>query len=376
MTEKRLFASGLIALFLAFQYSGGALAEHVADLYVTEIPVTGQGSEARSAAIEKALEKVVVKVSGNRKFSGQGGVRKIVGRANSYVQQYSYQMLKTRGNAANNAAGEAAGPDRLLRVRFDEQAVNRQLRQHGIPVWGSSRPSTLVWLGIEQGGRRTLYQPELEQGLRAALEWTASERGLPILFPLMDVEDSSNLQVSDLWGSFEETIRHASDRYLPDVILVGRIRERGANDWTADWSLYQPGEVSNWQTRSSNKQSVAAEGLEASVDRLALRFAPRHVEQGATSLRIRVSGLNNLADFSMVKDYLQSLGLIEQLDLLAAYPESISFIAQVQGGRDALEKGIMLGGVLEAVVPSDEVVSADATSPADMDAESLDFRLR
>jgi hypothetical protein len=376
MTVLRLFIGSLVAIFLVFQPVGSTLAENVPDLYVTEVPVAGQGAKARSAAIKKAFAKVLVKVSGDRDLSRQGGMQKVLGRADSYVRQYSYRMLKPRENAADANAAKQASPDRLLRVSFDEQVVNRQLRQQGIPVWGSARPSTLIWLGIEKRGNRTLYQPENEQGLRNRLQRTARDRGLPIIFPLMDLEDSSNLQVSDLWGGFEERIRHASDRYLPDVILAGRLHRRGNNDWTADWSLYQPGEVSNWQTQASSKQAVAVEGLQRAVDRLAARFAPRYAEQGTTSLRIRVSGLNNLADFAMVKSYLQSLGLIEQLDLLAAHPESISFIARVQGGRDALERGIMLGGVLEPVVSADEVVSADAMSPAAMDAESLDFRLR
>ncbi|MEN8178178.1 MAG: DUF2066 domain-containing protein [Pseudomonadota bacterium] len=372
MTGLRIFAGSLLAVLLLFYSADNALAETVTDLYVAEVPVYGQADKVRRDAIAEAFAIVLVKVSGDRNLSLRGKLSKLVKRANGYVQQYSYRMLE----ATDDGNLEDAGPDRLLRVRFDEQAVNRQLREHGVPVWGSARPSTLVWLGIEKRGRRTLYRPEHNQGLRDVLEQTASARGLPIIFPLMDLEDSSNLQASDIWGSFEEAIRRASDRYLPDVILVGRVRKRGRKDWTADWSLYQPGDVSTWQTRSSSKQAVAAEGLQRTVDSLAMRFAPRYVEQGVTSLRIRVSGMDNLGDYILVKEYLQSLGLIEQLDLLAAYPESISFIAQVQGGRDALEKGIMLGGVLEPVVSSDDVVSADATSPEAMDAESLDFRLR
>lgn len=376
MTGFRIFTGGLLSVMLAFSTFGSALAEKVSGLYVAEIPVLGQGAQARADAIPKAFARVLVKVSGNRNLSLQGDLKKIVKRANSYVRQYSYHMLKSSADLTAGGDSGKPEPDRLLHVRFDEQAVNHQLRKHGVPVWGSARPLTLIWLGIEEQGHRSLYQPELEQGLRRVLEQTASDRGLPILFPLMDIEDRANLQISDLWGSFEESIRNASDRYLPDVILVGRIRERGRNDWAADWSLYQPGEVDTWQTRAASKQAVVAEGLERTVDDLAARFAPRHVEQGISSLRIRVSGLNNLGDYVLVKDYLQTLGLIEQLDLLAAYPDRISFIARVQGGRDALERGILLGGVLEPVVSTDEVVSADATSPDVMDAESLDFRLR
>ncbi|MDJ0806968.1 MAG: DUF2066 domain-containing protein [Gammaproteobacteria bacterium] len=372
------FKQILVSLFAVSGWLGATLhtqAETVTDLYVAEVPVTGQGDKARRVGITKAFGMVLVKVTGERRLPLRGELNKLVTRANSYVQQYSYRFLNA-SEADTDADAETAGPDRLLKVRFDEQAVNRQLRQHGIPVWGSSRPTTLIWLGIEQQGRRTLYRWESAQGLSAVLRQTARARGLPVVFPLMDLEDSSRLQASDVWGSFEEPIRRASDRYLPDVILVGRLRKRGGSDWLGHWSLYQPDAVDSWQSRSSSRHGVAAEGLQQAVDRLAERFAPRYVEQGFSNLRIRVSGLDHLGDYILVQEYLQSLGLIEQLNLLAAHPASISFIARVQGGREALQKGIMLGGVLEPAVSSDAVVRADSTSPQIMDAESLEFRLR
>ncbi len=157
------------------------------------------------------------------------------------------------------------------------------------------------------------------------------------------------MQVSDVWGTFEEAIRRASDRYQPDVILVGRLRQRGSDDWLAEWTLYQPDTVKNWQNRGKTRQSVAAEGLQQVVDRLAARFAPQTVARGDSKLRVRVSGLNHLADYMLVKDYLSSLDTIQSLDVLSASPNEVSFLVRVQGGRETLERGIMLSQVLEAV---------------------------
>ncbi len=224
MTGLRRFSGWIFSVLLVFSMFGSTLAETVSDLYVVEIPVVGQGSKARADAISQAFAQVLIKVSGDRKLSLQGDLKKLIRRANNYVQQYSYRMLESSADLIGHGESGEQAPDRLLRVQFDELAVNQQLRQYGVPVWGSARPLTLIWMGIEEQGHRSLYQPEYHQGLRQVLEQTANDRGLPILFPLMDIEDSSNLQVSDLWGSFEEDIRRASDRYLPDVILVGRIR--------------------------------------------------------------------------------------------------------------------------------------------------------
>lgn len=372
MTGLRMNVCRLLALWLLVILSGVALGEDVPDLYAGETPVVGQGAEERTAAIRDAFAKVLVKVSGDRSLPGKSAMAKELSKATSYVQQYRYRALDT-GQVVQSE--QQLVPDRLLWVQFDEVAVNRLLRNKGVPVWGGARPATLVWLGVEVGGQRSLFQAEMEPDLRQGMDEIARARGLPILFPLMDLEDRASLQVSDVWGAFEQAIRRASDRYLPDVILVGRLRKLGGDDWLADWTLYQPDTVKNWQSRGKSRQGVAAEGLQQMVDNLAARFAPQTVAQGDSNLRIRVSGLHHLADYMLVKDYLTSLDTIQSLDLLAASPNEVSFLVRVQGGRETLERGIMLSRVLEAVGAPDGTLP-DTVSAEEFDAETLNYRLR
>ena len=135
MTGLRQIIAGLCFCTQLFCMAGDALAETVSDLYVAEVPVAGQTDAARSAAVREAFAKVLVKVSGDRDLPLRGKLRDLLSRVNSYVQQYGYRMPETaQGTSAEAAAGNAA-PDRLLRVRFEEQAVNRELRQSGVPVW-------------------------------------------------------------------------------------------------------------------------------------------------------------------------------------------------------------------------------------------------
>ncbi len=366
-----------LILLLLF-WCAGAAAERVSGLYEAAVPVVGQGAEARASAIREAFGQVLIKVSGNRDLLQQEDHAKRLKRAPRYVQQYRYRMLEQPqpDDPPTVVDPENPLPDRLLWVRFDEKAVNRLLREGGVPVWGGTRPSTLVWLTRDAKGRRTLYQPDMEPELATAVTDAADQRGLPVVMPLMDLEDRNALQVSDLWGGFEENIRRASQRYLPDVILAGRLHRQDRRVWSGDWMLYLPDGVEQWQMQGKSDLALAREGVQRAVDLLAARFAPQSASQGVEALRIRVSGMLNLADYVLVKDYLQSLVMIEQLDLLAAGPEQVSFLARVQGGREALERGILLGGVLESMVASDEVVQAEASPPEDFDVQSLDYRLR
>jgi len=346
-------------------------AEPVKDLYVAQVPVQGQGSEARSEAIRQALAQVIVKVSGSRQATGGPQLKKLLARSSRYVEQYRYRLAEGRVGVDKGASG------RLLWVKFDERAVNRLLRSQGLVVWGRVRPSLLLWIGLEEGGHRRLMQPELEPALRSALQRTARQRGVPVLLPLMDLQDRNGLKVSDLWGGFEQEIRRASRRYQPDVILAGHLRQVGRGDWRGDWTLLQPGADRVWSTRGPGKSAAAVAGLQRAVDELAAQYAPRTGNQESLRLRLRISGMRNLADYILVKDYLHSLGMIERLDLLAAEGDHVSFLAQVRDGREPLKRDIMLGGVLEVVKAQDQHPVAGApTEVEQLEGESLELRLR
>jgi hypothetical protein len=345
-------------------------AETVNNLYEAESPVVGQSSEARAKGIRDAFAQVLVKVSGDRGLLSNPDIDRLLARASGIVQQYRYRTLEGDG-----ATTEADKADRLLWVRFDERAVNRLLRQSGVPVWGLTRPSILIWLGEEKGAARRQLSLERQTELKAVLKRAAYDRGLPVVLPLMDVEDRTALPVSDLWGGFENDIRRASQRYLPDVILVGRLRSQGSA-WQGEWSLYLPDRVNRWQTRAVSRNALAAEGLQQAADALALRYAPHQVSDGSTTLRIRIHGLTRLDNYVLVRDYLQSLAMIEQLDLLAVEPETVSFLVRIQGGREVLERGIQLGAVLEPVVMQAPVVVEGGSAPQELEGESLEYRLR
>jgi hypothetical protein len=361
----------LLALLLGSYTS--VRAEAVSNLYEAEVAVSGQGGEARSQGIRKAFASVLVKVSGDSSLLDNPEVGQLLNRGSRLVQQYRYKSLPN----ASEGGGEDL-PDRLLWARFDARAVNRLLRESGVPVWGETRPSMLLWLGQEEGARRSLISPDRDASLKQQLSRTADARGLPLIWPLMDIEDQKAVQVSDLWGGFEENIRRAANRYQPDVVLVGRLSYRGQGSWRGEWILYLPDKINRWQTYAETKTAAAKEGMEQAVDALALRFAPQQVSQGISSLRLRVHGLNQLADYALVQDYLRSLAMIDHVDLLSADPEMVSFLLRVHGGRDALVRGIQLGAVLEPMVMQ---VSPDPDQPefseqTAVDGEGLDYRLR
>lgn len=98
------------------------------------------------------------------------------------------------------------------------------IRDAGLPVWGQRRPDTLLWLATEdENGNRQIIDDGAKGPVSSRLRELAVERGVPVVFPLMDLDDSVNISVFDVWGRFARTLQTASVRYQPDYIVGARL---------------------------------------------------------------------------------------------------------------------------------------------------------
>ncbi|WP_275096731.1 DUF2066 domain-containing protein [Sedimenticola hydrogenitrophicus] len=327
----------LLLLWLCMGYGATAMAGQVTGLYSAEVPVAGQSVEQRTDGIRRAFARMLIKVTGNRTVPQRPELQEDIAQATRYVQQFRYRL----------GAGGASG--RLLTVQFDSAAVQRLLRERRLPVWGGNRPSGLVWLGIESQGQRRVMRPELDAALVNAMTVTADQRGVPLILPLMDLEDQAAVQVADLWGDFEQNIRRASQRYMPDLIVTGRMTQISGRLWRVTWRLYHGDRTTSWGDEGGNLVDLAREGAQHVSDLLAERYAPVGGEANLSRIRLRVSGVTALAQYAGVGRLLQSQSSVVRADMIAVEPDAVIFELQVRGGIQVLEQGLSLGGVIEPV---------------------------
>ena len=121
-----ILAVGCLALI-----SATSQAENVSGLYQVREPVTGQGAEARTAATAKALDTLVLRLTGDPKA----------------VQSPALAELRKDPQQLINQVGTEAGPPESVLVEFDPGSTERALRQAGLALWGS--------LAYQQGLYRT-----------------------------------------------------------------------------------------------------------------------------------------------------------------------------------------------------------------------------
>jgi len=200
--------------------------------------------------------------------------------------------------------------------------VKQYLQDNGLQQWSDLRPSTLIWLAVDEDGQRSL----VNQGLYTdVLVQSGTERGLPFLFPIMDLEDQTKVLFADVWGDFEETVKQGSVRYDADAVVVVRAQKQ-AGSWVTRWTLYYSGLPLHWELSGESLPDLLVKGSDKSVNEIANKsLAEQQVEQVANASssttigpQLLILDVNTLSDYSRVMTYLQSLTHIE-----VVYPSEI-----------------------------------------------------
>ena len=255
--------------FLFFLLPGVLSAAGGEGLYEAARPVADQGEDARGEALREGLAEVLIRVTGDARIAAREGAREVLADPLSLAQQYRYER-------------DSVGPGLRLHMVFDPAALEALLRRHALPVWGRERPETLVWLAVDDGRRRLVSGEDGERYARR-LERAAERRGIPLLFPLLDLEERRAVTAADLWGGFDDAAREASHRYgAASVLLVRLQREQGV--WRGRWTWYAFDETRSWAT-----EGKLGRALSAGVDELADALAGRFVVAGGAPEDVRLA---------------------------------------------------------------------------------------
>lgn len=313
----------------------GAQAARLDDLFEAEVAATGRDSAARDAATQLALQQVLERITGGRGNSQQASAGKLLAQPGRFVEQYHFR----------ESAG-ASGPALTLWVKFDGVTLAREVRELGLPYWGPDRPDTLVWLAVDSQGQRYLVGEAPDSlASRAVLE-AGRQHGLPVTLPLLDLEDQRAVDFTDIWGGFLGPVETASQRYRPQVILVGKVGRAGASGWQANWTLLAAGSSQSWSAYAATLEAAVAGGVGHAAESLAEQYAV--VATGQSMRRLVVDGIRGLEDYARVYSYLESLTPVDQVQVVRVSDQEIEFELKLNAQDRALLQLITLGRTLRA----------------------------
>ena len=152
----------------------------VSGLYEHRVLVANESDAERNRAFREALEAVLLKVTGDRRWLRAPVIQQAISNAQSYVEAISYSSEATEVSAdaidleqgeeifSDPQENDVAGLDnsqtreiretRYIDVNFTQSLLDDLLASADIPVWDSNRPSVLVWMALQnnEGERRML----------------------------------------------------------------------------------------------------------------------------------------------------------------------------------------------------------------------------
>jgi len=337
----RLVLISLIIFVLSVQTLPHAQADTVKGLYEYKILVATQAKKERTEALRQAFMQILVRVSGRVDIvqsADYPNIQEAIELATRYAQQYRYLKYKPKpdGDPTKKL---------ILWIRFDEAAVTRLLINNNIPVWGNTRPATLVWLVIDTRGQRELLANNSQHSARAILVRQSRQRGVPLRLPLLDLKDRSALRTSDVWGNFESPILQASQRYQTEAVLVGRAFQSSGGYWNARWSLYSDSRRQDWSMSGSTLDEVLLPGIDTTAEILSSRYASAGQAEVGTIL-VQVKDIKNLADYNRVLAYLKKLSNVNSVQPYYLAASHAIFKLTTPQGRLGVARGVSLGHTL------------------------------
>lgn len=321
---------------LSWMIAPSASAVPVDELYDARVPVADQSDAERERALREALAQVIRRVTGDRTVHAWADTTPLLNRAGQLVLRYGYESVP-------DADGNE--PALILTARFDGRSLERALLEAGLPVWGSDRPMHLLWIALAgPAGGELLGQEDAADQL-APLLAAARDRGLPVMLPLLDLEDRAQLRPEDLRDARTDRILTASARYGAGQIVTAWL-ERAGGIWAGYWTLLDAtGPVDAWTVRDTDLARVLDEGLQMLADRQAARLAVRGLT-AAQIVPMRVDGVTGLDDYARVMAHLSSLNAAQAVDLIEAEGDSLLLRLRVRGTADVLIHELAARGVL------------------------------
>jgi hypothetical protein len=345
----------LIPAFFLFA-SGVARAALVEDLYTIVLPVPDQTTTQRLEVFNEAFREVVVKVSGSSEALANPGLARPLKNSSRYVLQFRYINRKSDADES----GEAG--QLLLSTTFNQNLLEQLLRENQVPIWGKERPSTLFLVSFDVNKNVALVSGDTTPEITDELEQAAQRKGLPVLFPLLDLEDRVLLGVADVIELNEENIMALADRYGPDAVLVGQITGRVGKGWHGSWQLRLATRIFNWEFRGKTRGELIDSAVAQLARTLATEYALETVEITEDDVLLQISEMGGLQDHQRTALYLQSLDAVKSVRLVLIHEDRVTYRIALRHSVQDLQQLISLGSRLEQLeYPQIDTTSEDQT---------------
>lgn len=327
--KKRLQASVLL-LLTCFWFTS-ALAVKMSSLYQAEVSVAAQTDDLKAQAVKEGFLKVLVKLSGDAQIGNNPVIKASLLRPDYYVHDFNYSQSTTDSSQY------------LLKIRYEPNDINRLLKKAGVVYWGEIRPLILVWLAVTDKENTTeIIGNEMPDEVFTAVKHQSRRFGLPLIFPVMDVDDVSQISPEDIEALALPTLKEAARRYAPDALLIGNIKQT-PHDFQSQWQLILGKEQWKWEITDKSSDALIAALMHQVSQTLARHYVVKSINIPELWLKLEVMNITQRNDLSDLLKHLKKVPLVQQVQLLEVSSDVVELSVLVRGSFDAFQKNAAIG---------------------------------
>ena len=342
----------LLGFFICFSMLSNA--EEVADLYRAIVPVPDKTSTAREAGINSAFAKVVTKLTGNSKIMQWPQLQPFLSDPRAFLNAVGFQDLPNQDSIDSYSTG--------LEVSFDQQILDKLIRQAQLPLLPANRPRILVWIIADDisSGRRFINQPATEQNptdsnstqLLSALDNVMRDRGIPYFLPSYDLEDQLSLSLDQAWSMSADLIAMASQRYEADGWFAIRLYTASNGEIRGAWLYENSGKRQLNDFRGDDIGAVIASAVNDVLDDL-LAFYTYVPQLDTDQLLVQIDDVSSFAQYQSVMALFKRLQLVDSVQLFAIEGKQLVLAIEIEGRADRLHADLLRSGRLQSQILSD-----------------------
>lgn len=320
-----------------------ASAVLVEDLYSVTLPIADQTVSLRLESFQEAFQQVIVKISGSDEAFQRPEFEQARSAASRYVRQFSYLQEEAESD-------DLLGLNQLtIKIDFETNLIEELLRRYGYPVWGSERPTTLMVIAYDVNERVSLVSDEASPQIIDQLDQLANKHALPVIFPLLDLEDLSLVDRVDVQARNFNKGNVLRSRYDADALLMGQIQGRSGEGWRGEWEVRFGEQIFQWEFQAGSRTEAIQQAVAHLAKVLALEYALESQGGSDQPVLISISSVYGIEGLISTRAYLESLSAVEFAQAVTVSPDTVTFRLSMLNEVADLQRLIELGNRLEQV---------------------------
>jgi uncharacterized protein len=325
----------LICLLAMMILPLSAFAVKVKEMYQVQLPVVSQSDHEREDAVQKGFRQILLRASGDPKIEQNSTIRENLNKANYYVQEYSY--LEPAPNAS----------EYIIQIRYDKKQVHRFLTEAGASYWGENRPLILTWLTVSLTGRPSEIVNSGSGGTIAeAIKEQTKKYGLPLILPVMDMDDMSKITPTDVNEMTMPILKEAAKRYSPDVYLVGKMQQE-KDIFRSDWRLLLGNDEWHWTASDKNPAQIIATVMSEVSATLSKYYEVKLINTKETWIKLEVSNINDRTELNSLIQQINQLQAVQQVQLSQVMGDVVDLSVQIRGTLEGFLQSMAINHYME-----------------------------